>query len=99
MILDRYRQQPSELRRREVDYTDWLADDETIESPVVTSVTPTTSPTFDLDSVTVDPTGKIVEYFAGGGLSGTDYVVMIRITTSDGQVREDEVEITVEEDT
>ncbi len=99
MILDRYRQQPNDLRRREIDYTEWLAEDEVLTGTVVTSITPTTVPPFTLSSVTIDPDGKVLEYFAGGGLSGTDYVVMFRVTTDDGQVREDEVEVTVEEDT
>ncbi len=96
-VLDRYRQQPSETRRREIDYSEWLATEELITDIDVT-VSPSTSPALAVAPVSIDPDGKIIEYYAGGGLTGNDYTVTFKITTDDGQVREDEVEITVEED-
>jgi hypothetical protein len=96
MILDRYSQQPAEVRRRQIDYGEWLDTDEII-TDVANAISPVTVPPLALTSVTIDPTGKIVEYFASGGLTGTDYTVTITITTDDGQVREDELDITVEE--
>lgn len=98
MILARYRQQPYDIRRRNIDYTQWLADAETI-TEVTTDVTPVTDPPFTVASAAVDPDGKTVIYYAGGGVADTDYTIAIRTVTSLGpQKREDEIEVSVLED-
>lgn len=98
MILARYRQQPYDIRRRNIDFTSWLADAETIVS-VTTIVTPETDPPFEVTSAVVDPDGKKVIYYAGGGVADTDYTIAVRTVSSLGpQQREDEIEISVLED-
>lgn len=96
MILDRFVQQPYDVRRRCIDYTPWLGDGEIITGVVVV-IDLTTDPPLAVTDVTLDPTQKFVGYLVGGGLSGTDYKVSFRITTSDGQQREDDIELSVEE--
>lgn len=106
MILGRYRQQPGERRKRGVDYTDFLEDDEEI-----TNVTATVTPEeeadeeFHVSNIAIDPDGKHFAYFAGqnfddegGGVNGTTYTVEFTITTSGGQTKQDSVEFDVEED-
>ena len=96
MAIDRYRQQPADRRYRSVDYAPWLTDGETLTN-VTSSVSPVTVPPLVVDGVTFDATATEVLYFAGGGVDGTTYEITFTITTSDGQIRQDEIEIEVEE--
>lgn len=93
MILGRYRQQPGDDRKRAVDFTNWLEDNE-----VITNVAVAVDPSgLTVHDVLVDPDGLFFAYFAGGGVDGTTYKVTFTTTTNAGQVREDEIEIEVEE--
>lgn len=99
MLLGRYTQQPGERIKRELDYTQFLEDAETI-----TGIAATIDPEegddiavpFEIE-VVVDPDGKVFAYFAAGGVDGVDYTVQFAVTTSAGQILNDEVEFDVEE--
>jgi hypothetical protein len=98
MILGRYRQQPGEKRKRGIDYTDFLEDEEEITN-VTAEVTPEdeTSP-FLITTIAIDPDGKEWMYFAEGGNAGTTYSVLFTVTTNGGQRKQDTIEFDVEED-
>lgn len=96
MLLGRYTQQPGENLKRLVDYDVWLEDDEEIDE-VVVAVTPVTVPPFIVSNILVDDEAKKFAYYAGGGVSGTEYEVEFTVTTNIDQTRQDEVEFEVEE--
>ncbi|NJN00236.1 MAG: hypothetical protein HC793_00700 [Aquincola sp.] len=95
-VLGRYKQQPGEKRKRGIDYTPFLEDNEEI-STVVAAVTPTTATPFAVTTIVIDPDGKTFAYFAEGGEADTDYTVEFTLTTSLGQRLEDEIEFEIEE--
>lgn len=96
MLVARYKQQSGERRKRTVDYTNILATGVTISS-VTSSVAPTTSPVLTVSSITVASSGKSYSYFVSGGLTDNDYLIEFFVTLSDTQIREDEVEVTIED--
>jgi len=93
-LLGRYTQQPGEKRKRGIDYTRFLESGETL-STVTALVTPVTAPTLDVPSIVIGPDGKKFAYFIEGGLEPTTYLVEFTVTTSLGQILEDEVEMTI----
>lgn len=95
MLLGRYKQQPGERLKRIIDLTQWLESSETILT-VVPSISPVTDTPFVCTSVVIDPAGKKFAYYLTGGEDGETYEVTFTSTTQT-QVREDEVEIDVEE--
>ena len=95
-LLNRYRQQPGENLKRLIDYTDWLEEDEVIVTVDVT-ISPTTDTPLVVDSALIDDEGKKFAYYTSGGEDGTDYTITFALATNAAQVREDEVEIDVEE--
>ena len=96
MLVARYNQQSGERRKRTVDYTNILATGVTISS-VTSSVAPTTSPVLTVGTITVAAGGKSYSYFVSGGLTDNDYLIEFFVTLSDTQIREDEVEVTIED--
>lgn len=97
MMLGRYKQRPRDIRLREVDYTDFLEEGETI-STIATEVDPVTDTPFSISGVTVDVDGKKFAYVSQGGDDGYSYSVTFEINTSAGQRKCDTIEFDVEED-
>lgn len=98
--LDKFRHQPAERKRYVVGYSEWLSDGETISTVSVTFA-PTTVPPLALTggSAYVMPDGKSVYFNVEGGLDDTEYEATIRVTTTDDQLKEDEIVYIVEEQT
>jgi hypothetical protein len=94
--LGRFSQQPWEIRRYRLDYTEALGDTETIVTPTFL-VDPTSTTPFAITNAAVDVTGKFLVFYASGGEDGTSYQVSVRVVTSAGQQFEDEVEFLIEE--
>lgn len=95
-LLGRYKQQPGEKRKRGVDYTKFLESGETIIS-VMALVSPTTASPVVVSSILIDSGAKKFAYFVEGGLTNTDYLVEFTVTTSLGQILEDEIQFELEE--
>jgi hypothetical protein len=96
MKLGRIVQQPNENIRRLVKYDRWLEEGERIVG-VVATVLPVTSPPFVVDTIVIGPDSDRFAYYAHGGVDGEDYTATVTITTSVGQVREDELLFGVKE--
>lgn len=96
MLLGRFKQQPGEKLKRIIDLTQWLEPSETIQTVVVKAITPVTDTVFQCTSVVVDPAAKKFAYYLTGGEDGESYTVEFS-TTTQTQVREDEIEVDVEE--
>lgn len=95
-VKGRVIQQPGENIRRLVNYTRWMEEGEYITA-VSASVEPVTSPEFEVTNIVIDPDGQKIAYYASGGVDKEDYTITFSVTTSVGQVREDEMLIGVRE--
>lgn len=95
MLLGRYTQQPGERLKRLLDYTQWLETSELIQLVSVV-ITPATDVPLVVTSVVVDPAGKKFAYYTAGGEDGETYEIKFSVTTQT-QLKQDEVEIDVEE--
>ena len=94
MKLGNFIKSPIERKRYTIDYTDWLDTGETVVSAVFT-VTPTTTATLQIDAYSIAVDGLSVVFFANYGDVGKVYTVEVVITTSGGQIKEDEILFTV----
>lgn len=101
-LLDRFTKQPSEIKRYQIDYSEWLSTGETVVS-VTTEVTVMNPATGDTpgQELTVGTTsiagGTVFEYFVSLGLDKRRYKVTFKATTSDGQLVESEIEFKVDD--
>lgn len=95
MLLGRYKQQPGDKLKRIIDLDEWLEDDEEIAT-VTAEVTPATDTAFQVTDIVIDPGARKFAYWTTGGEDGETYKVEFTIKTQT-QVREDEIEVDVEE--
>lgn len=94
MRLAKFVKEPGERKRYTLDYAEWLEDSELI-SNVEFTITP--SGALTVDSYSLGSPATNVVFFASGGVDGVTYSVEARITTSVGQIREDQVTFAVKE--
>jgi hypothetical protein len=98
MMLGRYRQQPGELRKRGIDYDDFLEEDEEV-TEVEVAITPVTVIPFLVSNIVIDPEGgREWVYFSEGGEVGITYAVLFTVHTNGGQRKQDTIEFDIEED-
>lgn len=96
MKLARFTKAPNERKRYTIDYSDWLDTGETV-STVTFSVTPSTTNILQVDAYSIASPATSVVFFVNDGADGTTYTLEISITTSGGQVKEDQVHYSVRE--
>lgn len=97
MRLGSFQKTPVERKRYSLDYTDWLDTGETIVDRVF-AVTPITGASpLQVDASAIDPTGKLVQFFANYGDDDVTYTVDVQITTSGGQIKEDQILFSVKD--
>jgi hypothetical protein len=89
MRIGKFRKDPTDRKRYIIDYTDWLNETETIST--VTATGNVVDDNFFVDGYIVNTGGKEVIFYVSGGLSGKEYDVTIKITTSLQQIKEDYV--------
>ena len=90
-----YRKANVERRRLYLDYSCWLEPGE-----VLTDFQATVSPYDEvtplwLDVAYPDETHTKLVFFASGGIPGTTYTVSMRVTTTAGQIKKDDIGIVV----
>lgn len=101
-LLDRFIKQPAEIKKYQIDYSEWLPTGETVTA-VVTQVTLLNPATGDVGepALTVGTTqivgGNVFEYFLSSGTDGKRYKVTFQADTSDSQRVESEVEFKVDD--
>lgn len=99
-LLDRFRKQPAEIKKYQIDYSEWLATGETVTS-VVTAVTVLNPAATDVGepTMTIGTTqivgGTVYEYYVSAGTDGKRYKVTFQASTSDTQTVESEIEFKV----
>ena len=103
-LLTRHRQQPSEMIRRQVDYSEWLASGEKLTAVefVIEETRPAEADPDENPFMVVSPsfdaaTEQKLTFFAGGSVDGSSVLLTIKITTSDTQNKEDEIEYLIDE--
>lgn len=97
MNLGRYRQRPGDIRRRQINYGDFLETGEIVSS-VVPTVLPATDTPLVVSGIIIDAGGKKFAYVVSGGEDGVSYDVSLRVTTSAGQRTNDTIGFDIEED-
>lgn len=99
-LLDRFDKQPSEIKKYQIDYSEWLATGETVTA-VGTAVTLLNPATGDVGepTLTIGTTqivgGNVFEYYVSAGTDGKRYKVTFQADTSDTQRVESEIEFKV----
>jgi hypothetical protein len=88
--IGKYSQAPTENKLYTVDYSQWLGVGETV-TQITLTVTPVTAPPLAMSNQAIAPSGTSISYFAGGGVSGQIYELVVQITTSLAQVKDDAV--------
>ena len=96
VFLGRFRQQPSEILDYSVDYSQWLPAGETVVASGI-DTSPVTDPPLGVSNQFINDDGNLIGFRISEGLSGSDYQLTIKGTTSVGQLVEREFNITVEE--
>lgn len=94
MKLANFVKSPLERKRYTIDYTDWLDTGETVQA-ITFTVTPTGLAALQIDAYTIMPGSLQVSFFANYGELNTVYTVEVLMTTSGGQVKEDEILFTI----
>lgn len=94
MKLEKYNKTEEERKRYTIDYSEWLAPGE-IVTDVEFTVSPTTaSPLLvDDDSINDDEDGVI--FYVSGGLERTKYTVIVKMTTSLQEIKEDSIQFDI----
>lgn len=92
MKIGKFTKTPTERKRYQIDYTNWLDTGETVATRAFT-VEPTGSLVVDASLILTG--NKAVSFFVNGGDDGETYKVVVTITTSGGQTKEDLVYFSV----
>jgi hypothetical protein len=96
--LGKYLKTPSEHKRYQIDYTDWLDTGEAVQGVVFAITNNTTGNPLVIDGIQVLPSQLGVQYYIGGGDDGATYEITATLTTTTGpQVREDAIIVSVRE--
>jgi hypothetical protein len=99
-LLDRFLKQPAEIKKYQIDYSEWLATGVSVTS-VVTAVTvlnPADSdvgePTLTIGTTNITG-GYLYDYYVSSGTDGKRYKVTFQASTDDSQTVESEIEFKV----
>ncbi len=101
-LLDRFKKQPNEIKKYQIDYSEWLATSETVTG-VTTSVELLNPAEGDVGEptlaigVTQIVGGTVYEYFVSSGTDGKRYKVTFLASTNDSQIVESEIEFKVKD--
>ena len=92
MIIGMAQKQPAEYLDYNVDFSEWMPEDDQIASATVA-----VSPEGELTADTISIMTPIVKFWAAGGTAGKTYKLTVKITTEGGRIKEDELKIRVRE--
>lgn len=91
MKLAKFVKSPAERKRYSIDYSEWLDTGETVQS-IIFTVTPSTGTLpLAIDAYQIATPATSVIFFANYGDEGTVYTVDVVMTTSGGQIKEDQI--------
>lgn len=93
-VLKTFRKAVVDRRRLHLDYSRWLEDSETL-TVLTPTITPVTVPPLAIDEQYFDTPAKQAVIFATGGLLNTTYNIELVATTSEGQIKRDDIALKV----
>lgn len=88
--MNLFQKQPADQLDYDLDFSDWLTDDDTITGAVATSSVPA-----ELTVQSLQVIGQLVKIWIAGGVSGATYKITATITTSQARIKELEFKIRV----
>lgn len=91
MKLAKFVKSPAERKRYQIDYSEWLDTAETVQSIVFTVSPSTGTLPLVVDAYTIGSPATSVVFFANYGDDGIGYTVDVVMTTSGGQIKEDQI--------
>lgn len=94
MAVGRLKKTAVEVKRVTLDYSRWLGDTEIISAKSFTAL-PVTSPALLVATSAIASDGKSVAAYVEGGVDDTAYDLIVQITTSTGQIKQDDLKVTV----
>ncbi len=100
-LLDRFKKQPAEIKKYQIDYSEWLDTGQTITAvnTAVTLKNPAAGdvgePTLAVGTTQIIGTGTIFEYYLSLGTDRKRYKITFLADTSDVQKVESEIEFKV----
>lgn len=103
MALEKYTQQPNDVKNYVLDYSQWLATNETLQSVnydviILNEQTGDVGePSLIVQSSSLINTLTASKYYISGGIDGRIYKVTATAITNDGQALETEIEFAVVE--
>lgn len=92
--LKAFTQTPLERKRYTVSYARWMDEDETLFDHAIV-ISPVTDPSLIAEDAFTSNADKEISFFLKGGVRGQLYDVKLVATTSDGQVKEDNIQMAV----
>lgn len=92
-ILGKFAQTTDERKRYVIDWSEWLREGETI-TDLVFEITPVGNAPVVVDSTIQVPVTTAVIFLSGGD-NGGNYKIIVKATTSESQVKEDEIILVV----
>lgn len=91
MKLAKFVKSPAERKRYSIDYSEWLDTGETVQA-IAFTVTPSTGTLpLVIDAYSIASPATSVAFFANYGDADVVYTVDVVMTTSGGQIKEDEI--------
>ena len=99
-LLDRFNKQPAEIKKHQIDYSEWLPSAITVTTvtTVVTILNPASGDVGE-PTLTVGPTnivaGTMYEYYVNAGTDKKRYKITFQANTNDAQKIESEIEFKV----
>jgi hypothetical protein len=90
--MNLFQKQPADQLDYDLDFSDWLTDDDILTGAVATSSVPE-----ELIVQSVRLISPLVKIWIAGGVSGATYKITATITTSQGRIKELEFKIRVRE--
>lgn len=102
MILGKFSKQPAETLDYDIDFSEFLADGDTLVSVGDPPVPSPLNVVVDQPGMTLGPTfvlnGKTVKQWVSGGTNGVKYKVTITVTSNGGRVKQVEFVIRVKDE-
>ena len=93
-ILKSYNQTPLERKRYTISYARWLDDAESLFDHAII-ISPSTEPGLIAEDAFATNFDTEITFFLKGGVAGTIYNVRLVATTTEGQVKEDSIQMAV----
>lgn len=90
MPLGKFIKTPNEVKRYSIDYSNWLDTGEYL-SAVSFTVTPTATVPLAATASSLGSSATSMTYSVSGGDDGGTYEIVVKVTTTQGQVKEDAV--------